>query len=161
MEEQKSHKTDSPIEGEPNAGNPREGFFLIVIALIRNAEGKILLQKRADPDVPTADGKWELPGGKINPGETPEDAIVRECREETGYTVALTRKIRASRNQTWEKKDGSKLLSHAICFDAWPIEEGTRPFDAKVSDVRLFTEDEINSLDLLRGVREFLDAAKG
>ena len=131
------------------------------IEIIRNAEGKILLQKRADPDVPTADGKWELPGGKINPGETPEDAIVRECREETGYTVALTRKIRASRNQTWEKKDGSKLLTHAICFEARPIEEGPRPFDAKVSDVRWFTEDEINSLDLLRGVREFLDAAKG
>src|SRR3989344_9653841 len=99
MEEQKSHKTDSPIEGEPNAGNPKESFFLIVTAIIRNAEGKILLQKRVDLDIPAADGKWELPGGKINTGETPEDAIIRECQEGTGYTVALTRKIRASQNQ--------------------------------------------------------------
>jgi len=160
MEEQKSHKTDSPIEGEPNAGNPKESFFLIVTAIIRNAEGKILLQKRVDLDIPAADGKWELPGGKINTGETPEDAIIRECQEETGYTVALTRKIRASQNLTWEKKDGSKLLTHVICFEARPVKEGRRPFDPKVSDVQWFTEDEINSLDLLNGEREFLAAAR-
>ncbi len=166
MKEQKPRINDFPGEGEPNAGNPSENFLLIVTAIIRNAEGKILLQKRADPDIPAADGKWELPGGKINPGETPEDGIIRECREETGYTVALTRKIRASRNLTWEKKDGSKLLTHVICFEARPVEEGwrlperRRP-DKKVSDIKWFSEDEINSLDLLRGIREFLNAAKG
>ena len=160
MEEQKPRIHDSPIEGEPNSGNPNEKFLLIVTAIIRDTEGKILLQKRVDPDIPAADGKWEFPGGKINPGETPEDAIIRECHEETGYTVSITKKIRASRNLTWEKKDGSKLLTHAICFEARPIEEGPRPFDAKVSDVRWFTEDEINSLDLLAGEREFLAAAR-
>src|SRR3989344_3471203 len=80
MEEQKPRIHDSHGEGEPNSGNPSENFLLIVTAIIRNAEGKILLQKRVDPDIPAADGKWETPGGKIKPGETPEEAIIRECR---------------------------------------------------------------------------------
>jgi len=160
MEEQKPRINDFPGEGEPNAGNPNESFLLVVTAIIRNAEGKILLQKRVDPDIPTADGKWELPGGKINPGETPEDAIIRECREETGYTISITKKIRASQNLTWVKKDGSKILTHVICFEASPVEEGRRPFDPKVSAVQWFTEDGINSLDLLAGEREFLAAAR-
>lgn len=160
MEEQKPRTSDSLEEGEPNSGNPSENFSLIVIAIIRNAEGKILLQKRVDPNAPAADGKWEFPGGKINPGETPEEAVIRESKEETGITIALTRKIRASRNQTWKKKDGSKLLVHVICYEARPVEEGPRPFDKKVSEVRWFSEDEIDSLDLLRGVREFLAAAR-
>jgi 8-oxo-dGTP diphosphatase len=32
-------------------------------------------------------GYWEFPGGKCRPGEPPEDAAVRECREETGFEV--------------------------------------------------------------------------
>ena len=86
--------------------------------------------------------------------------ILRETLEETGYRIKLTRKIRASRNLTWEKKDGSKILAHVICFEARPVEEGPRPYDKKVSDVRWFSEGEIDSLDLLHGVREFLDAAR-
>lgn len=160
MEEQKPRISDSLEAGEPNAGNPNESFLLIVTAIIRDAEGKILLQKRVDPDIPEADGKWETPGGKVNPGETPEEAIIRECREETGYTIALTRKIRASQNLTWKMKDGTELLTHDICFEAHPVEAGPRPFDKKVSEVRWFTEDEIDSLDLLRGIREFLAAAR-
>lgn len=160
MEEQKPRTSDSPREVEPNTGNPSENFFLVVTAIIRDAEGKILLQKRVDPDAPAADGKWEFPGGKINPGETPEEAAIRETKEETGITIAITRKIRASRNQTWEKKDGSKLSVHVLCYEARPTEEGPRPFDKKVSEIRWFTEDEIDSLDLLRGVRELLAAAR-
>jgi len=57
MKEQKPRINDFPGEGEPNAGNPSENFLLIVTAIIRNAEGKILLQKRADPDIPAF---WSL-----------------------------------------------------------------------------------------------------
>jgi len=39
--------------------------LVVVIGLVRNNEGKILLQKRVDPGAPEADGKWEFPGGKI------------------------------------------------------------------------------------------------
>jgi len=56
-----------------------------VAALIRDAEGRILLQRRSD------DGRWNLPAGAIDPGESPAEAVVREVREETGLVVRPVR----------------------------------------------------------------------
>lgn len=53
-------------------------------AIVRDGAGRILLIKRGhDPEA----GKWSLPGGRIEPGETDAQALVREMREETGLTV--------------------------------------------------------------------------
>jgi 8-oxo-dGTP pyrophosphatase MutT (NUDIX family) len=52
-----------------------------VVAIIRNQAGQVLFLVRAD------NGLWDLPGGAIDPGETPAQAIVREVREETGLIV--------------------------------------------------------------------------
>lgn len=56
-----------------------------VTALIRDAEGRILLMRRSD------DGQWDLPGGAIDPGEAPAQALVREVWEETGLCVVPER----------------------------------------------------------------------
>lgn len=50
--------------------------------------GRLLVAQRATP--PALAGGWELPGGKVDPGERDEDALVRECREELGVDVRLT-----------------------------------------------------------------------
>lgn len=60
---------------------------VVAVALIR-ADGRILVQQRA-PDRSLA-GLWEFPGGKIEPGETPEHALVREVREELGIELSVT-----------------------------------------------------------------------
>src|SRR5437763_11981549 len=55
-------------------------------AVIRDRPGRILLVLRAnDP----GRGLWSLPGGRVEPGETPEQAVVREVREETGLEVSV------------------------------------------------------------------------
>jgi A/G-specific adenine glycosylase len=54
----------------------------VAVACLWNREGKILLQRR--PREGFLGGLWELPGGKIERGETPEDALRRELREELG-----------------------------------------------------------------------------
>ncbi len=56
----------------------------IAIAVVE-CDGRFLVGQRPQ-GVPLA-GLWEFPGGKIEPGETPEAAAVRECREETGIEV--------------------------------------------------------------------------
>jgi 8-oxo-dGTP pyrophosphatase MutT (NUDIX family) len=54
-------------------------------ALVRDARGRVLLVRRAD------DGSWAMPGGWVDPGETPERAVVREVAEETGLRVSAPR----------------------------------------------------------------------
>ncbi len=56
----------------------------IVVGILER-DNKILMLHRKDKD-PMWDKKWEFPGGKIEPGETPEAAMIRECFEETGLS---------------------------------------------------------------------------
>lgn len=55
---------------------------LVVAALARDARGRVLLAKRRGAH--HGDGGWEFPGGKIEDGESPEQALVREIDEELG-----------------------------------------------------------------------------
>jgi 8-oxo-dGTP diphosphatase len=59
--------------------------FLVVAAALIDGAGKVLLQQR--PPGKAMAGLWEFPGGKIEPGETPESALVRELEEELGIRV--------------------------------------------------------------------------
>ena len=62
---------------------------LVVAGLILGDDGRILItQRRADQALPL---QWEFPGGKVEPGEAPAAALVRELREELGVTVAVGR----------------------------------------------------------------------
>ena len=58
----------------------------VVAAALVDGEGRILLQQRA-PGRAMA-GLWEFPGGKVEPGELPEDALARELAEELGIGIA-------------------------------------------------------------------------
>jgi 8-oxo-dGTP diphosphatase len=62
-----------------------EMLFVVAAALIAS-DGKMLVQQRG-PDRSMA-GLWEFPGGKVEKGETPEAALVRELQEELGIEVA-------------------------------------------------------------------------
>lgn len=62
---------------------------LVVAGLIVGEDERILIaQRRADQELAL---KWEFPGGKVEPGEAPTAALVRELREELGVTVAVGR----------------------------------------------------------------------
>ncbi len=57
--------------------------------ILFNNENKILIDNRKEEGLEGANGKWEVPGGKIEFGESPEDAVKRELLEETGYNVKV------------------------------------------------------------------------
>jgi 8-oxo-dGTP diphosphatase len=59
----------------------------VVAAALLDGDGRVLLQQRA-PGRAMA-GLWEFPGGKVEPGERPEAALVRELEEELGIAVEI------------------------------------------------------------------------
>jgi 8-oxo-dGTP diphosphatase len=61
-------------------------LLLVVAAALIDGEGRVLVQQRP-PGKPMA-GLWEFPGGKVEPGEVPEAALVRELEEELGIALA-------------------------------------------------------------------------
>ncbi|MCQ4080154.1 (deoxy)nucleoside triphosphate pyrophosphohydrolase [Streptomyces sp. RB6PN25] len=56
--------------------------LVVGAALLDTARGRLLAARRSAP--PALAGRWELPGGKVEPGESPQHALVRELREELG-----------------------------------------------------------------------------
>lgn len=58
---------------------------LVVACALVDADGRVLLAKR--PPGRSMAGLWEFPGGKVKPGERPEEALIRELAEELGIDV--------------------------------------------------------------------------
>lgn len=57
----------------------------MVAAALVDRDGRVLVQQR--PEGTAMAGLWEFPGGKLEPGETPEAALIRELDEELGIVV--------------------------------------------------------------------------
>jgi 8-oxo-dGTP diphosphatase len=60
-------------------------ILLVTACALVDADGRVLLTQR--PEGKTLAGLWEFPGGKIDPGETPEECLIRELHEELGIVV--------------------------------------------------------------------------
>lgn len=61
-------------------------FLLVVAVALIDGEGRVLVQRR--PEGRPMAGLWEFPGGKVEPGELPEAALIREIGEELGVELA-------------------------------------------------------------------------
>lgn len=120
-------------------------------------EPKVLLARRKEAEQREIHLMWELPGGKIDPGETPEQAVIREVYEETGYRVTVVKKIPFSYTTEWQYDD---YLLHTVvdCYECSVSKspEGSLPKDAKIDEVQWFTFDNIDFSRVLPGSREFI-----
>lgn len=93
-------------------------------AAVRNGAGALLLVRRID------DGNWELPGGRVEVGETVGEALVREVAEESGVTIVLTglSGVYSDPTHVLVDPDGSVHQQLALCFHAVPAAlDGERP----------------------------------
>jgi 8-oxo-dGTP diphosphatase len=61
-------------------------LVLVAACVLLDGEGRILIAKR--PEGRSLAGLWEFPGGKVEPGESPEHALIRELAEELGIDIA-------------------------------------------------------------------------
>jgi A/G-specific adenine glycosylase len=73
------------VDERPVLSRPKEVIGLDVVTGVLVHQGKAFIQKR--PEGGVWPGLWEFPGGRIEPGETPEQALVREFAEETEFRV--------------------------------------------------------------------------
>jgi 8-oxo-dGTP diphosphatase len=69
----------------PDPGKPQETSLVVVAAALIDRDGRLLVQQR--PEGLSMAGLWEFPGGKLEPGETPEQALIRELGEELAIDV--------------------------------------------------------------------------
>lgn len=73
---------------KPKPEAPDLPVILVAAAALINEQGEVLLAQR--PEGKKMAGLWEFPGGKVDPGETPEFALMRELEEELGIETRPT-----------------------------------------------------------------------
>jgi 8-oxo-dGTP diphosphatase len=64
---------------------------LIIVGAAILADGRLLACQRSEP--PEVAGRWEFPGGKVEPGEDELEALVRECQEELGVVIRVLDRV--------------------------------------------------------------------
>jgi A/G-specific adenine glycosylase len=112
-------------------------------------QGRVFVQKRAPDDV--WGGLWEFPGGCVEPGETPAQAVIREYMEETGFTVRVTAPLTVIRHGYTRFR--VTLNCFALAMDGAPPE----PVLTEAVDWRWTTPPELAALAFPAGHRKLLD----
>jgi 8-oxo-dGTP diphosphatase len=130
----------------------RKSVTVVAACIMRPGGREVLLSMRRAPGVSGLDGKWELPGGKIEFGETPEQTIVREIQEELGINIVPRRLLPYLHTNLWEY---AHALQHVVlaCYECETEDElssGVR------DDVRWFPINQIDFDSTLPGTREFV-----
>lgn len=122
-------------------------FSLSVKVVVRDRSGRCLLLKRSMRSLSNP-GKWEFPGGKLDPGEGFEEALIRETAEETGLRIALRRVAGAAESEMPDAR-----VAYLI------MEASAEPSDVRLSDEHddhaWVTMSELPEMDLAEQFRRF------
>ena len=126
------------------AGN---GIIEVVGAIIKDGDRYLVGQRPANK---AQGGMWEFMGGKIEPGETPEEALARECREELALEIENEHIIDSVVHEYPEKTIRLTLIS---CSP----KSGSIPKALEHQQIRLVTLDEMDTLTFAPADRELIE----
>lgn len=105
----------------------------------------VLAARRTRPD--DVAGRWELPGGKVDAGESPEVALAREIREELGCEVAV---------ETWLAGEQAIGTAHLLRAAVCRLVDGEPTAGSDHDAVRWLQAEELDEVDWLEPDRPFL-----
>jgi 8-oxo-dGTP diphosphatase len=111
----------------------------VIVAAVIITDGRVLACERASP--PEVAGRWEFPGGKVEAGETDQQALARECAEELGVRV-----------EVGERVGPDVPLAHGrsvLRVYAVRLLEGDEPQALEHSAMRWLSADELDSVPWL------------
>jgi 8-oxo-dGTP diphosphatase len=121
--------------------------LVVGAAVVRH--GRLLAARRTTPAA--AAGRWELPGGKVDPGETPDEALVREVAEELGCTVRV---------DGWIEGESPIDATHVLRAARCSLTVGEPRVGADHDELRWLTHDQLDQVDWLEPDRPFLPAVR-
>ncbi|KHT27495.1 8-oxo-dGTP diphosphatase MutT [Pectobacterium carotovorum] len=105
----------------------------VAVGIIRNAEQQYFIARR--PDGVHMAGMWEFPGGKVEKGETPEQALIRELHEETGIEASAPQALNDKTFSTPERI----ITLHFFLVETWQGE----PYGREGQESRWVSVDEL------------------
>jgi 8-oxo-dGTP pyrophosphatase MutT (NUDIX family) len=130
-------------------------FLLVPSAhvAIRDELGRVLLVQHVE-------GRWQIPGGAVDPGEHPGDAAARECLEEAGIVVRVGEILGAFGGDAYRAtySNGDEIGFVPILYAGEIVDGEPRPDNDETQAVRWFTLEEIERLELHPAAREMLRA---
>jgi 8-oxo-dGTP diphosphatase len=130
----------------------------IVVALgaVRDKTGRALVACRRDSSIPDATDKWEFVGGKVEFGEQPEDALVREVGEETTLKVKIKRLLPKVFTNIWTTTTGQQVQVFLLTYECEVVSGKLSNKNVKdeISELKFVSLDELKSMDTLPNVAE-------
>jgi 8-oxo-dGTP pyrophosphatase MutT (NUDIX family) len=137
---------------------PAGGLVVVVYAVVRDGRERVLLVRRIDDD------NWELPGGRVEVGETATSTLVREVAEESGIRIEPTgiSGIYSDPSHIVVYAVEGALQQFAVCFHAFRVDPDNlppRPDGIETSAAAWFAPADIRALRMHPEVRRRLDDA--
>jgi 8-oxo-dGTP pyrophosphatase MutT (NUDIX family) len=122
-------------------------------ALIRDDEGRLLLVRHVE-------GRWQMPGGAVDPGEHPAEACARECREEASVEVEPLRVLGAFGGPEYETtyENGDRISYVITVYEARIVAGTPAAGDDETQDVGWFAPEELDALTMHPAARKTLRA---